>query len=226
MVTFLICGGNQPKRSERISSLLQELKPQSFPNDPDVLTLSADAEIGIEEIRHLKYWYSLKAFHQPPKIAIISQAEALSDEALAVLGQLLDLENENNFLILAAPNNESLGAKISSRCQVITLSSVAPTELSDEEMIKEKELAEKICQLNLGERLKFSENYKTKDEALSFSQNQLTYWHDVLLVKPDKQLLELCRAFAKTINYLQKNTNPRLTIDHLLIQYPFLRQAV
>lgn len=220
MLTFLICGANQEKREGKIKTLIAEKKTKNFDNDPDIIYIASENEIGVEEIRHLKYWFSLKAFQTPPKIAVINKAKALSEEAQAILGQLIEAYGENNILILAVPNVESINQSISSRCQIISLAQETEIFLNDEEISLEKNLSEEIINLSRGERLKFSEQYKTKEEALKFCQKQLTYWRELLLINPNQENLALCSLLQKALNFLNSNTNPRLTIDNLLISYP------
>jgi DNA polymerase III delta prime subunit len=220
MLTYFVCGANQTKREKQIKNLITEKKPKNSENDPDILYITSDKEIGVEEIRHLKYWFSLKAFQTPPKVAVIDKAKTLSEEAQAILGQLIEQEGENNILILGAPNTESLNQNIISRSQVISLTQETEIGLNNEEIIIEKDLSEQIINLPLGPRLKFSEQYKTKEDALNFCQRQLTYWRKLLLENPDQENLRLCRFLEKSLRYLNSNVNPRLTIDNLLISYP------
>lgn len=220
MLTLLVCGANQEKREQKIKSLIAENKPKIMDNDPDLLNITSEGEIGVEEIKHLKYWYSLKAFQLPPKIAVIDKAKTLSEEAQAILRQLIDNEGENNILILAVPNTESLNQNITSRCQVISLVPETEIFLEDEEIALEKNLSQEIISWSLGKRLKFSEQFKTKEEAVKFCQRQLTYWRGLLLINPNQENLSLCGQIQKSLKFLNSNVNARLTIDNLLISYP------
>lgn len=220
MLTFLICGANQTKREEKIKAVVTEKKPKNLENDPDTLYIKSENEVGVEEIRHLKYWFSLKAFKTPPKIAVIDKAKTLSSEAQAILGELIDREGGDNILILAAPNVESLSQNITSRCYMIALVQETEINFTDEDNSLEKTKAEEIINFSLGQRLKLSEQYKTKEEALEFCQRQLSYWHKILLENPNKENLALCKSLQESLRFLNSNVNPRLTIDNLLISYP------
>lgn len=220
-MTFLVYSANPFKRDEKIKVLIKEKKPQSPENDFDTLFITSEGnEIGVEEIRQLKHWLSLKAYHLPPKIAVIGKAETLTNEAQALLAQIIDKDNEKSLLILGAPHQESLSQNIVSRCQVISLPWEMEISLGKEEFAKEEALAQEIMSLTRGKRLKLSEKFKSKEEAILFCQNQLFYWRKQLIENPHRENLNLCCRLKQSLQYLNDNTNARLTIDNLLLFYP------
>lgn len=219
-MAFLIVGGNKSSRKGQIQKLYQKIKPQAPQTDPDTIILQAPTNIGIEEVRNLRHQLSLKSYGQPPKIAIIDQAQNLTWEAQAALGKLLEEPPGETVIILASPNQELVLPTIVSRCQIIILPTETEISLTKEEMKKFQAELEEILKCSAGERIKFVQNLKSREEAEKFCQIQLFLWREVLLKKPTPEISKIIRQIQKTQKYLAANVNYRLAIENLLLFYP------
>lgn len=220
METVVISGGNEEKRRREIEKIISQKKPQFRASDPDFLSIASAKEIGIEEIRNLKYWLSLKAYNQPPKIAVIEKAETLTNEAQMMLGQFLEVEMGKCLLILETVNADLLNSGITAKSQQIKLGQESTIVLSQAEEKKEREQLEAILKMKGNERLKFTEKFKEREEAIVFCQKQLILWRLVLLQNPTRQNYQVIKEIQKTIKYLNANVNVRLALDNLLLSYP------
>ncbi len=221
-MTFLIVGGNKESRKREIEKLYQRLKPTKPQNDPDQIILEKD-HIGIEEIRDLKHWLSLKPYLEPPKIVVIPESQNLTPEAQGALGKIIEELPETTVIILASPNQEQLSPMIVSRCQVFNLPQEAEFTLSQNEIKSHQAELEEILKSSPGERILFAEKMKGRGEAEMFCQIQLLLWREMLLKNPTREISQIIRQIQKTLKYLKANVNPRLAIENLLLLYPHLQ---
>lgn len=219
MANFLIVGGNLKSRQKKIEEIYQKEKSQKPEFDPDTIVL--EDEIGIEEIRNLKHFFSLKPYGKPPKVALISQAQNLTMEAQSALGRLLEEPPGETVIILTCPNIEQLLPIIVSRCQVVSLPPESEITLTKEEIRTYKAQLEKILKSSPGEKIKFVENIRTREETENFCQIQLFLWREILLKNPNPEVSQVLREIQKTLKLLSANVNSRLALENLLLLYPY-----
>jgi DNA polymerase-3 subunit delta' len=227
--SFLITGGNYADREEAFKNLYSQFKLQKakFLHDPDLIQLTAENAIGIDQVRDLEHQLSLKPHSFPPKIGAIIRAEKLTIEAQNALLKILEEPIGDSILILTSPRQESLLTTVVSRCQLIHLPEKAEIELTMEEMKPLSQELEKILFSSPGKRILFSSQFKSREEAILFCQTQLVLWREILLgqIVPlsslsIKEITATIRQIEKTLSYLQANINPRLALDNLLLSYP------
>jgi DNA polymerase-3 subunit delta' len=250
--SYLILGGNSAEREEEVKKLYSQLKPQkaSFAHDPDLTQLEGENSIGINQVRNLEHNLSLKPHSFPPKIGLVAQAEKLTIEAQNALLKVLEEPIGDSVLILAAPRKENLLPTVVSRCQLIALPEKAEIELSQEEIKKLSQELEKFLKSSPGKRIQLVNDIKTRDEAIAFCQAQLVLWRELLLkqLKQSKssktpssspltlpcqqagsrlstpEITTTIRRIEKTLKYLRANVNVRLSLNNLLLSYPFLNK--
>jgi len=220
MANFLIVGGNLKSRQKKIEEIYQKEKSQKIEKDPDTTILESQESTGIDQIRNLKHWLSLKPYSLPPKVVIIFEAQNLTPEAQAALGKILEEPPGKTMIILASPNLETLLPTISSRCQTVNLPPQSEISLSEEEKKDYQSLLEKILKSLPGEKIKFVENIRTRDEAEKFCQIQLFLWREILLKNPSPEISKIIRQIQKTLKLLKANVNYRLALENLLFSYP------
>lgn len=231
--SFLITGGNYADREEAFKNLYSQFKlPKTkLIHDPDLIQLTAENAIGIDQVRDLEHQLSLKPHSFPPKIGTIIRAEKLTVEAQNALLKILEEPIGDSILILASPRQENLLTTVISRCQLIHLPEKAEIELTKEEIKPLSQELEKILFSSPGKRILFSSQFKSREEAILFCQTQLVLWREILLKKTNgskspifslltKQITATIREIEKTLRYLQANVNPRLALDNLLLSYP------
>ena len=236
--SYLILGGNFSEREAACQKLYLRFKSKKarLIHDPDLAQLTGETSIGIEQVRQLEGNLSLKPHSFPPKIGLITQAERLTIEAQNALLKILEEPIGDSILILTAPRKENLLPTVISRCQLINLPEKAAIELSQKEIKELIQALEKILKSSPGKRIQLTDQIKTKDEALSFCQNQLVLWREILLkgVRQAKRsqdplsqlstqaMMNVLRQIRQALRYLKANVNPRLVLDNLLLAYPSL----
>lgn len=87
--------------------------------------------ISIEQIRELQNRLNLHSFLNAYKIAVVSGAESLSQEAANSLLKMLEEPSPKTVIILIANNINFLPKTIASRCQLVRFNSVSDKEISD-----------------------------------------------------------------------------------------------
>lgn len=218
---YLIAGGKDTSREEKLTEIYRKEKPQGkIENDPDLHLLESETSIKIEEVRELTRLLSLKPYGTPPKIGLIKEAQKLTFEAQGALLKILEEPPGETVFILTTIEESALLPTIVSRCQLVYLPPEAQVSFTEGEMAETKKLTQRILENGVGERLKITEAYTTREEATFFCQKQLVYWHEQLTTNPTAQTARILREIQKTLRYLSANVNVRLAIENLLLFYP------
>lgn len=219
---FLISGGEPNSRKIKLQEVYGNFKPESsFENDPDLHLLESPTSVKIEDVRELSRQLSLKPYGKPPKVAIILESDKLTFEAQGALLKILEEPPGETIFILTTQEEQNLLPTIISRCQSLLLPIGNSPSLQAEEFEEVMSVANKIITSNEAERILLVEKITTKDEALDFCQKQLIFWRKTLLEQPTKKRTQVIRNIQKAIKYLQANTNPKLTIENLVLSYPY-----
>ncbi|NQT95885.1 MAG: DNA polymerase III subunit delta' [Candidatus Omnitrophica bacterium] len=142
---------------------------------PDLFHISkADdkQKLSIDRIRSLQNSLSLKPFEAKYKIAIITDAQDMSEEAANALLKILEEPDAHTIFILTTQNSRTLPITIVSRCQVIRFKPLSKDEVDDILMkdfsIEEEEakLLSAISGANIKKALKLKE-----EDTLSWKNN-------------------------------------------------------
>lgn len=219
---YLIIGGNTHHRQEKISELYAKFKPQQKPtSDPDTQILTSQTSIKIEDVRNLGHFLSLRPYLQPPKMAIISEADKLTFEAQGALLKLLEEPPGETIILLTVQASSQLLPTIISRCLKILLPSESEIALGAEEIEEAQKNLAIIMASGPGRRIKAVEPFTNREEALLFCQKQLALWREILLKEPTQENARVVREIQKTIKHLRANVNFRLAVENLLLFYPY-----
>lgn len=196
MQALLICGGTKEERLAKAQQKAEGVKKE------DLIFLSSETSLGIEEIRQLEKRLSLKPYSSPKKpeisphpgggqvaerafkACVIENAQVLTVPAQNALLKTLEEPPKNTLLVLTAPTPESLLPTIVSRCQILKLP--AKTEI----YLKEEELEDYILMFKtqlspqLTKRLKLAGVVgRTRQDSLDFLTKQTLLWRKFLLQK-------------------------------------------
>lgn len=235
MLNLLIVGGDLNSRQEKaflkIKNLFQKKgwQPQ---NNPDFFLLDSPISIGIQDIRQLQNWLSLKPFNQKLKVAFLKRAENLTVESQNALLKTLEETPQDSIIILCAPDSTWLLPTIVSRCQIIQLPPTAQISLSNEEFKEFQEIFQKFGSPKIGERWQALEKagiYQDRIKAIEWVDKMIfltrklmieQYLENKSLNYSISQLLNYLKSLNRTKTYLQANTNIRLTLENFLLDLP------
>lgn len=98
---------------------------------PDLAWVAPDdgGSIKVETIRNLLHALALAPVEGGARVAVIDQADAMTDGARNALLKTLEEPNPSVVIILTAPNVDSLIPTIVSRCQTLSLRAVATDDI-------------------------------------------------------------------------------------------------
>ncbi|MFH1867862.1 MAG: DNA polymerase III subunit delta' [Candidatus Omnitrophota bacterium] len=112
---------------------------------PDVSVIFKDANLSfipIDKIRDIQRRIALKAFEAKYKIAIIADAEDMSEEASNCLLKVLEEPTPDTLLILTISSQRRIPATVISRCQIIRFRPLTIDEVNNI-LIKDFSIEEK-----------------------------------------------------------------------------------
>lgn len=98
-------------------------------NHPDYLHLRPEEEkrtIGIDQIRELAAYFSLKSHYGRHKVVVLEPADVMTLASANALLKTLEEPAPGNLLVLCSDQPASLLATIRSRCQKVSFAPVAP----------------------------------------------------------------------------------------------------
>ncbi len=215
--SILITGGQEQTRID-LAITLTGLKPESLANNPDFLLLYSPESIGIEEIRNLEHWLSLKPFQEKKKIVFIKEAQRLTIEAQNALLKTLEEPPPDSFIILTAPNRFLLLPTIISRCQISELPATTEISLDAQERQRLAEFLQQLRQVSIGERFNLLEKEDIYKERL-----MAILWLDKLTLVAREKLpssLAVLKKILETKKFIAANANLRLALEVFLIVLP------
>ncbi|MDA3802495.1 MAG: AAA family ATPase [Patescibacteria group bacterium] len=163
--TFLFVGPDNLGKSTIALSFARNLqkslgiedKEGSFDGDLHVLDLEEDKKtISIEAVREYIRTLSLSSFSNGFKIALIKNADYLSEESKSALLKTLEEPKEGVVIIMLARDLESFPATITSRAQVVRFQPVSAETIYDYLILNyntKRTLAKDLANYSLGRPL-------------------------------------------------------------------------
>jgi DNA polymerase III delta prime subunit len=236
----LIVGGRREKRIEFALKILRPLfsTPIDLEKPPiDLLIVKGTHSVGINQIRALKKFLSLKPYQAKAKAVLLLEAEKMTLAAQNSLLKTLEEPPESTWIILLAHQPDSLLTTILSRTKINRLPAQSQIQLEPEELKELQQMLKKLLTLAVGERMKMSLVLaKNKQQTLELTEKLLFLWRHLLLRKiglekklapPFDQLrLEQIEKATKNTEQIRKmlvaNVNFHLAIESLFLSYPHL----
>jgi len=139
---FLFCGPRgvgKRKVAEWLAGELLGIKDkEALLNYPDVFVVAREIDektkklkknISVEQIREAIYRLTLSSFFDSYKVAIIDDAETLSEEAANSLLKTLEEPRNKVVVILISTSREAMPPTVSSRLQVLNFAPVSDDEI-------------------------------------------------------------------------------------------------
>lgn len=161
---------------------------------PDIFFISRDkgqTQIPIDKIRQLQRRLSLKPFEAQYKVAIIAEAEDMSEEASNCLLKILEEPPDDCVFILTASNRRMLIETIISRCQAIRFKPLTRDEVNNI-LIRDFSIEEKEA------RFLSAISDANIERALSFREKNTIAWKNSIIdeFKGDRQRLTQAKGLA------------------------------
>ncbi len=186
-------------------------------NHPDVLWLKREEDskgIKIERIRKLLDWASFKPYEGAWKIAILEEAERLTEEAAQALLKTLEEPPQQTVFVLLTDDKSQVLETIQSRVFAIRLNGPVEDEPAGSGPATPPETTPWEQYLEKGAGLK-------REALLAFLNGLLIFFHQRLRTVGESRLpsyLQAVDAVYEARSAAEANTNGKLTLTWLAIQ--------
>lgn len=205
------------QRKIEISNLLQNIKIKN--PHPDLLYFLSGSKLGIEQVRKISDFFSLKPYMSKSRAVVLEEAGNLTIEAQNALLKTLEELPENSLFILAASADSCFLPTVLSRCEVKKLPFAAPNVEAEE--------IEKILNLNMEKRFEYIEKLQDKKQ---FLHNLIIFFHQKLRLHPPSASLRASKDVPSNFLFLKKllqaeewarqNVNIRAILEYLMLVMP------
>lgn len=218
--SILIFGGNNAERKSRVEELLNSTSPKLVEKHPDLLVVESKKDknsIGIDQVREITRFLSIKPYNLKNKAVVVYDAHKLTIQAQNALLKTLEEPPEFAVIILEAKSEESLLPTVISRCRRIDLRSDERSVL-DEGVFSE--LVEILNEGNLGNRLDLAEKLAKKDreEVVFMLENWVVFEREKMLESGEKVFAKNIEKILKIKDDLENtNVNMRLALEVLVL---------
>lgn len=227
-------------------------KPLATQNHPDTFWFSqileevskGETQEWINAVREMIRKLTMSPLVSKYKVAIIDDADRLSEEAQNALLKTLEEPREDTVIILIVLNEESLLPTIVSRSQTVRFGPLTNEEIklivpeaSDEQIAAsggsagkvqdwveksaewEDEKAVRVFWQNLttadvGTKFEWAGKFKERGEAIKFIHTGMLVWEEML---PDKRAALGLARMQMAIQQIRDNVNLRGAVDTLLL---------
>ena len=201
------------------------LKTNKNGQHPDLFILKPENSIGISQIRKLIHFLNQKPFQAKHKIAIIYQADLMTNPAQNAFLKTLEEPPEACLIFLLTNQINRILPTIVSRCQVDRLKT--PVKLLKN---KDKILAfnQKLLKSSPGKRLVLITPFlKSKANGLKFIHQQTQFWQ-MFLISPDQfkslkvssgKARKILRLLIESNHDLDCNINLKICLDNLVLAW-------
>lgn len=205
MIAQLLIHPEITKREEESLQILEENKLKK--DHPNVLWLDED-KMGIEQVRKIKDFLSLKPYQGNTQVVVVLQADNLSPDAQNAFLKTLEEPPGETIIILGSSSEDKLLSTITSRCHVVNLEQKL-------DATPDVARAEKVLSLNMEERFKFVEKLDDKEQFL----RSLTFYFREKMLK-DKKHIDFLKDLLEAEQWAKQNVNIRAILEYLMLKMP------
>jgi hypothetical protein len=191
-----------------LDAITHELGHYPLTNNPDVFLLNNPEDYTIENIRRIRNFLSQNPYSHSSKMVIIPKANLLNPESQNTLLKNLEEPGPNNYFVLATNIPAALLPTIISRCHLIRLNQNT-THTTTKSLLFPSDVP---SALSMSDTLP-----KNKDDLLSYFEDQLLVFQQLLIESPSKETTKIITKLIKTIQMVKANVEPRAAIDFLLL---------
>lgn len=219
------------------SYLIVERENQlTLPNHSDHLIIQPfnQPTISIDQVRDLIHWAYLKPFSKSPKIALIAQAQKMTDAAQNALLKILEEPPEQTVIILTVDDEKNLLPTVVSRCLRMEVGdwrlevgnegkAVKMERREFDESNLKPQISSQISTFNsqtsISQLFQLAEELSKKDreEILEILNAWTLNLRGSLLQNPKPATLDQLKKIKYTQKVLRGNVNKRLALENLFL---------
>jgi len=192
---------------------------KNYRKTPDFLELTAEGSLGIDEVRNIQKFLSKKPYRESHKVVHVPEANRLTIPAQQAFLKTLEEPPDNSILILSLSNEAAIIPTIVSRCQVIRVKNQLDHDLIDDGRRAEiDELLQKLKKFGIGDRVMAAQEWAyPKTKASEFVLDLVRYFRQGLKNDSSGNFLHNLKLADKAYDRLQKNVDPKLTMEYLFL---------
>jgi DNA polymerase III delta prime subunit len=186
------------------------------PTQTKIHLIAEKDTITIGQIKKLIHLTNLTSDNKEKSLFIIEDAHKMSLPAQNCLLKTLEESTENNLLLLFTNKPKSLLPTITSRC----LTEKVDKDLKPQPKPLDPPLSS--WSKNPGEIINLTDQI-IKNNPKKYFENALNLIHQASIKNPNSNRTAIQKSLLTLLDHLDKNTNPRLTIDHFFFSImPFI----
>lgn len=185
-------------------------------NHPDLLLLEDGEKLGIEQVRKIQEFLSLKPYQSDKHALVLVAAENLSLDAQNALLKTLEEPAGEAIIVLGAGSEEQLLPTITSRCHIINLNSDRPNTATPKSEKWQKEV-ERLLNTPIEQRFQFIEKLSEREEFLAFL---VSYFRQKLLENPQPETQKFTTILMQGEKWAKQNVNIRAILEYLILNLP------
>ncbi|CAN5302954.1 hypothetical protein BH10PAT2_BH10PAT2_2720 [soil metagenome] len=228
-ISFLLHCAETPDQYTQATSFLTQkydLSTAQLLRNPDLHWLNSDHEpeagaVKIEQIREMSAEMMLRPFQGigelKQAIFVICKIELASVPAQNALLKSLEEPPAHVQFLLTSTQPQRVLPTILSRVQLVK-SDFTKVAFHKAGSPKQVEIATLGLQ-SYTTLMEMAGSYKEKPEAILFLKELLNTLHQDNILEPTSQRTRLIQETVTALEYLQKNINTRLVLEHLLFQF-------
>ncbi|MBX4186657.1 MAG: DNA polymerase III subunit [Candidatus Doudnabacteria bacterium] len=186
---------------------------------PDLIEVTGEGDIKIEQIRDLAYKLSLKPYQAKYKVAIIDAADTMSTQAANALLKTLEEPKDYTYIFLITSNPNRLPKTILSRSQKINFGPVDLPREQTETETQALEFYDVFINGTIADRLILA--YDIADLETEDMKKVLETWikklESQLLQQPQKSLAQRIFQVLQARRFLEQNANSKLLLTNLML---------
>lgn len=223
---YLFVGQDSTGKKLFTEDVCVSLTGRGFNNNPNLKFIRPDAKkdkhrIDIESIRDLKLFMSLKPYSSEYKLAVIEDAEMISDAAANAMLKILEEPPKRSVLILISSKSGMLPRTILSRCETVLFSPVP--EIHTDEMDKALSELRKVVRQSIAERIKYAKQLHEKENYVELVNLWLRSIRLQVKKKPTSAYADRAAPILKNLLYLsniisQPQYNHRIALENFFVQ--------
>lgn len=187
-------------------------------SDPDVdlLYLKDDEKLGIEAVKKIREFFSIKPYQKDKKAVVAVSADNLTHQAQNALLKSLEEPPTNSIIILGVTTDDRLLPTILSRCQIININQ-KPDQSLTERFLKD---INNLQFLSYEQRFEFIEKLEEKEVflqalAIHFRKNLASH-----ISSGNSNYLDFLKELIEAQRYALQNVNIRAILEYLMLKMP------
>ncbi len=198
-----------------------QLSEHDLLKNPDLHWMNPDTDpeefgaMSIEQVRDMGGEVVMRPYQgvgeAKQAIFVICKIELASNPAQNALLKSLEEPPTHVQFVLTSSQPQRVLPTILSRCQLI--------EIGGKIAQKETSHLLKFKDASYTDLMEIASKFKDKNEASDFLKELLLELHQTNMQTPSQQKVKLLQQTTLSMDYLNKNVNTRLVIEHLLFQF-------